>query len=108
MAMKMWNSLTASGLVVVGLAVGLEAANADPRGLPPEQLQRISADLTRSHPQNFFRVGRIQLEREVEMIDEPRSHLNIDLLIIDPSIPLQPDLLPLETPNLEPLKPLKR
>ncbi|PZV07668.1 MAG: hypothetical protein DCF22_21675 [Leptolyngbya sp.] len=105
--MKMWKNLTASGLVVAGLAVGLEAANAYPRGVSPAQLQRISADLMRSDTQDFFRVGRIQLEREVKTIYDQQSRFNIDLLTIDPSIQLQPDLSPLEKSNLQPLKPLK-
>ncbi len=107
MAMKMWNSITASGCVIVGLLAGLvDVAEAYPRGVLTAQLQRISADLMRSQPQGFFRVGRIQLEREVEMIDQPRSHLNIDVLIINPNIQPQPDLSPLEIP-LRPSPPPK-
>ncbi len=84
--------------MIVGLLAGLDVAEAYPRGVPTAQLQRISADLMRSHSQDFFRVGRIQLEREVEMIDQPRSPFNSEVLIINPNIQPQPDLSPLEIP----------
>ncbi|MEX0270505.1 hypothetical protein AB3R30_15280 [Leptolyngbyaceae cyanobacterium UHCC 1019] len=104
MAIKMWKRLTASGLVMMGL-VAADAANAHPRLVPVAQLRRLSADLMRSDRQDFFKVGRMKLERDVETINQPRSRFDTDVLIIDSSIQLQPDLSPLETPNLRLPKP---
>ncbi|MBM0741489.1 hypothetical protein JOY44_07650 [Phormidium sp. CLA17] len=106
-AMKMWNSLTAIGFVITGL-VAVNAANAAPRIGSTSQLQRLSVDLVRSDTQDFFKLGRMKLEREIQTIYEQRSQLDTGVLIIDPSIQPQPDLSPLETPNLGPLKPPKR
>ncbi len=106
MAIKMWHSLTAGGCFIVGLGA-VDPANAHPRTVPTAQLQRLSADLMRSHTQDFFKLGRIKLEREVQIINQPRSQLDVDVLIINPSIQLQPDLSPLEMP-LRPSPPTTR
>lgn len=104
MAIKMWKSLTASGLVIVGF-VATDAAKAHPRLGSRVQLQRLSADLMRSDRQDFFRVGRMKLERGVETINQPQSQFDTGVLVIDSSNQLQPDLSPLETPNLRLPKP---
>ncbi len=83
---------------MVGLLAGLDVAEAYPSRVQTTPLQRLSADLMRSHPQDFFRAGQMKLEREVETIDEARSRLNSEVLLINPSIQPQPDLSPLEIP----------
>lgn len=103
--MKIW-SLAAGGFVIISITglVAVDAANAHPRMVPTAELQKLSTDLMRSNTQDFFSLGRIKLEREVQTIYESRSQLDTGVLIIDPSIQRQPDLSHLEMP-LRPLKP---
>jgi hypothetical protein len=104
--MNISNHLAVGSCIVAGWVFGLETASAHPPVFPTAAFQRrISADLIRSDTQDFFRLGRIKLEREIQAIGERRSPGDADLLIIGPRLRLQPDLSPLEMPTLDPSKP---
>jgi hypothetical protein len=77
---------------------------ADAQSLPnltPQQIQRFGRDLTPRNSDNFFRQGRDQFEREIQLLDRrvlspDQTKLKIDPALSDPerlqpreSIPLR-------------------
>jgi hypothetical protein len=74
---------TASAMWVLTLLLG-SAAQAEPlTGLSSAQLQRLSRDLVPSSAEDFFKKGRSQFDRELELLRRP-SELPDRVLKVDP------------------------
>lgn len=52
----------------------------------PEQLQRITRDITSTNSQDFFRRGQAQFEREVRLLQRWRESSPREILKIDPPL----------------------
>lgn len=84
-------------IAVVGSCIAI-ANPAMAQSLPtftPQQLNRLSRDLTPFNSQDFFRQGRSQLEQEVQRLERVQSRNSNPLLKIDPAT---------QSPNPDPIE----
>ncbi len=74
-------------IAVIGGCIAVDhPANA--QSLPsftPQQLNRLGRDLAPTNSQDFFRQGRAQLEREIQILEQTRAATSRSLLKIDPA-----------------------
>ncbi len=98
---------TATLLPAVLAPVSLAQSHPVPLRLSPAQLQQISGALTRFDSQDFFTRGREQLENEVKLLTERKLFLSEGVLKISRDLQIQPELAPLERPDVFSPPPIK-
>lgn len=102
-------SLTLLTLAIAGSLTVANTAIARPNGaitpLSNLQLNRLSRDLTPSAADEFFRQGRLKLERELRLLAEQRKLTDEDLLQVAPDSRQLPDTWPTPEPNVTPQQP---
>lgn len=86
-------------LTLAGLLTGSKAAIARPHSgasLSSHQLSRFSRDLHQPSPsEDFFRQGRLQLEREIQL-RQTRKPATDDILRVSPDDRPLPDAVPIQ------------